>query len=74
MLPEADHQYVIDGYWFHVAELDEQVMSVVAVRDRNGLYDLFVDDQFARQGIATRLWQQALKPCPDGALATTRRT
>lgn len=42
-----------------VAQLDQIVAGVIAIRDHQHIQHLFVDQAFQRKGIATALWQRA---------------
>jgi len=63
MTAEAISQKIQTGYRYHVAEANGTLTGVVAVRDNNHLYHLFVAEQFQRKGIAKKLWQFAMKKC-----------
>ncbi len=51
------------GYKYHVAEMDNRLVGVVAVKNNRHLYHLFVAEQYQRQGIAKKLWQSAMEVC-----------
>lgn len=55
------------GHRHLVAEVDGQLVGVVATRDDSHLFLLFVDDRFHRQGIARVLWNAALSACLSSA-------
>lgn len=63
MTPAAIKSYIQSGYRYHVAEVDNQLVGVVGVKDNTHLYHLFVAEDHHRQGIASRLWQVAVKAC-----------
>jgi GNAT superfamily N-acetyltransferase len=63
MSPDAIENFIQSGYRYHVAELDENLAGVVAVRDNSHLYHLFVAEEYQRKGIARELWQVALGTC-----------
>jgi GNAT superfamily N-acetyltransferase len=52
-------RYIESGYRYHVAEENGELAGVVAVRDSNHLYHLFVSKRFQSQGLARRLWEVA---------------
>ena len=47
------------NFRYQVAESEDQLVGVVAVRDNSHLYHLFVDPAFQRRGMARQLWQLA---------------
>jgi len=49
-----------DGFQFFVAEVDDELIGVSAVRPPCHLYSLFVQTDDQRTGIGQRLWLQAL--------------
>ena len=63
MTPAAIRKYIQSGYRYHVAEVKEQLVGVVAVKDNSHLYHLFVAQDYQRQGIASSLWQLAKQVC-----------
>lgn len=50
-----------ERYRYHVAEADGALAGVIGMRDAAHLYHLFVADGFRGRGIASRLWQTALR-------------
>lgn len=65
MTPEQTRKLIEQGYRYHVAEIDDSLVGVVAVKDNKHLYQLFVAEASQRQGIAKRLWQVAMEACLD---------
>lgn len=63
MTATAIDNFMQSGYVYHVAEIDNTLAGVVAVKDHAHLYHLFVAEQFHRMGIAKKLWQVAMKVC-----------
>ena len=56
----AESQYIADPrYNYIVAYSGETLAGLVAVRDGNHLFHLFVSREFQRCGLAKRLWQTA---------------
>lgn len=63
MTPAAIQKLIQDGYRYHVAEVEDRVVGVVAMRDDRHLYSLFVAEEHQRQGIAKKLWEVAMEAC-----------
>ena len=68
---EAEREYLrSERYWYLLAYSDSQLAGFIAIRDGSHLFHLFVERSHQRQGIARRLWEQALKklcaPNSDG--------
>ena len=63
MSPAAIDKYIDTGYQYHIAEMDGRIVGVVAVRDNSHIYHLFVAEDYQRQGIASKLWQEAKDLC-----------
>ena len=63
MTPQAIEKFIQSGYRYHVAEMDDKLVGVVAVKDNKHLYHLFVAEEYQRQGIAKKLWQLAMEEC-----------
>ncbi|MEH6444374.1 MAG: GNAT family N-acetyltransferase [Oceanospirillaceae bacterium] len=55
--------YIDQGYQYHVAEVNNEIVGVVAVKDNSHLYHLFVDDLYQGKGFAKQLWQHAKSQC-----------
>ncbi|MFT7306469.1 MAG: GNAT superfamily N-acetyltransferase [Candidatus Azotimanducaceae bacterium] len=55
-----------DGYRYHLAEVDGQIIGVVGTRDDVHLFHLFVDERFQGQGISSKLWAIAQAACLAG--------
>ena len=41
------------------------IVGIVGIKDNKHLYQLFVDEDYQRQGIARKLWQFAMQKCLD---------
>ena len=63
MSPEAISAYFDQGYRYHVAERDGEILGIVATRDDTHLYHLFVAEVEQGNGLASRLWQRAKSDC-----------
>ncbi len=63
MNPDAIKKYIDSGYKYHVAEINQQVVGVVGVKDNRHLFHLFVAEQYQRKGIARNLWKTAMETC-----------
>ncbi len=58
--PAAMNGYIAsDAFDYSVGECQGQLAGLVAVRDGQHLFHLFVDTSFQRQGFAARLWAHA---------------
>lgn len=51
--------YIEAGYRYHVAEENGELAGVIAVRDNQHIYYLFVSKRCQGQGLARRLWETA---------------
>ena len=58
-------QFVVDGFRYHVAEVDGTIVGFVGVRDNRHLYHLFVAEPHHHCGIARRLWEFASLECRE---------
>jgi ribosomal protein S18 acetylase RimI-like enzyme len=56
-------QFVADGFRYHVAEVNGQIIGFVGVRGNKHLYHLFVANEFQRQGLGRHLWNVARAEC-----------
>ena len=63
MSADSIRSFINSGFRYFVAETGGTIAGVVATRDDQHLYHLFVDNQFQRQGLARRLWQVAHEAC-----------
>lgn len=59
-----------ERYRFTVARDGARLAGVVALRDTTHLFNLYVDLGYQRQGLATRLWQYAMRQA--GSLGAER--
>lgn len=55
--------YLAAGYEYHVAELDGQLMGVVAMKGNSHLYHLFVAESQQGKGLSRTLWELAKGTC-----------
>ena len=59
---DAEREYLSsERYGYLVAYSPSQLAGFIAIRDRSHLFHLFVARSHQREGIARRLWDQALK-------------
>jgi len=70
---DAEREYLAsERYQYLLAYSDSQLAGFIAIRDGSHLFHLFVKRSYQRQGIARRLWEQALEklclPGSDGGL------
>ena len=65
MKPDVIAKNIQSGYRYHIAEIDGQLVGVVAVRDNSHLFHFFVAEQYQRRGIAKQLWNTAMRVCVD---------
>ena len=70
---QAEREYLAsERYRFLIADSGSQLAGFIAIRDRSHLFHLFVERSHQRQGLARRLWEQALEklctPSSDGSL------
>lgn len=61
--PDGIEKSMQSGFEYHVAEIENQLVGVVGVKENNHLYHLFVSEKFQRQGIAGKLWQFSMEKC-----------
>lgn len=54
---------MLAGFRFHVAEVGDTVVGVIATRDDCHVHHLFVATRHQRKGIARALWRRALADC-----------
>lgn len=55
-----------DNGFMLIAELDHEIVGVIAMRDWSHIFLLFVDGKQQRKGIAKMLLDEALQRCKDG--------
>src|ERR1700741_419036 len=59
---QAEREYLAsERYRYLLAYSGSQLAGFIAIRDGSHLFHLFVDLAHQRQGIARRLWEQALR-------------
>ena len=63
MSADSIRGFINSGFRYFVAETGGTIAGVVATRDDQHLYHLFVDNRFQRQGLARKLWQAAHEAC-----------
>lgn len=63
MSPTCISGYLAAGYEYHVAELDGQLMGVVAMKGNSHLYHLFVAESQQGKGLSRTLWELAKTTC-----------
>ena len=63
MTPATIRKLMQDGYRYHVAETEDHIVGVVAVKDNKHLFQLFVAEELQRRGIAKKLWRVAMEAC-----------
>ena len=58
---QAEREYLAsERYGYLLAYSDSQLAGFIAIRDGSHLFHLFVERSHQRQGVARRLWEQAL--------------
>lgn len=65
MQPQAILGYLHGDHRYWLAEDEQGLAGVVAIKGRNHLYHLFVAERAQGQGLARQLWQYALAQCAD---------
>ena len=55
--------FIVNGYRYHVAELNGELVGFVGVRDNKHLYHLFVTKSMQGRGLGRSLWQFAKEEC-----------
>ena len=60
MTPAAIAKYIRGGYRYHVAEDENEIVGIVAIRENSHLYHLFVAESHQGRGLAKALWQKAM--------------
>ena len=63
MMADGIRQLIESGLRYHLAEIDENIIGIVGMKDNKHLYHLFVDENFQRKGIARQLWNIAMETC-----------
>ncbi|MCW8925693.1 MAG: GNAT family N-acetyltransferase [Xanthomonadales bacterium] len=63
MNPEAIRGYFDQGYRYHVADRDGEILGVVGMKNDTHLYHLFVAEAEQGAGLARRLWETAKSDC-----------
>lgn len=59
---EAEREYLASArYRYLLAYVGSELAGFIAIRDRSHLFHLFVEREHQRQGLARRLWEQALR-------------
>jgi len=57
------HQFIEQGFDYHVAEDKDEIVGVIGIRDNSHLYHLFVAESHQGQGLARVLWEHARERC-----------
>lgn len=57
----AIKDYMEQGFSYLVAQHDDEIVGVVAMKDDSHMFHLFVDKAHHNQGIAKQLWQTILE-------------
>ncbi len=65
MQPEAILAYLHADYRYWLAEDNQGLAGVIAVKGQNHLYHLFVAERAQGQGLARKLWASLLANCPE---------
>lgn len=60
MSPTAIAKYIRSGYRYHLAEIEDEIVGVVAIRENSHLYHLFVAETHQGRGLARALWKKAM--------------
>jgi len=60
MTPAAIAKYIRSGYRYHVAEDEDKIVGIVAIRENSHLYHLFVAESHQGRGLAKALWKKAM--------------
>ena len=63
MTADGIRQLIESGLRYHLAELDDNIIGIVGMKDNKHLYHLFVDENFQGKGIARQLWNIAMANC-----------
>jgi len=56
-------KYFVEGCQYYVAQLSEQIIGVIGIKDNSHLYHLFVAHQHQGYGYARALWLHAKEQC-----------
>src|SRR5690242_1501835 len=56
---EAIRGFIANGFRYHVAEIDGELVGFVGVRENKHLYHLFVSKPLQGRGIGRQLWEFA---------------
>ena len=49
-----------EGFEYWLAENDNQIIGIIALKNKTHLYNLFIDADFHGKGIARKLWDKAI--------------
>jgi GNAT superfamily N-acetyltransferase len=63
MTPDSIQKNIQNGFQYHVAVSENQIVGVIGILDNSHLYQLFVADSHHQQGIASTLWEIARQTC-----------
>lgn len=60
---DAIYKNIKNNFRYHVAELDGDIIGVIAMKENQHLYHLFVAESQQGKGVAKSLWHTAKKAC-----------
>ena len=60
---EAIRGFIANGFRYHVADLNGEIVGFVGIRENKHLYHLFVSKPLHRRGIGRKLWETAKMDC-----------
>lgn len=60
------HRFLLNGFVYHVAEIDGEIAGFIAVREYKHLYHMFVAKKYHGRGIASALWEVARRAAVEG--------
>jgi len=63
MAPSCISDYLDAGYQYHVAQLNGELIGVIAMKDNSHLYHLFVAESQQGKGLSRILWELARDAC-----------
>jgi len=55
---QSIREYMDQGFFYLVAEEEQSIIGVIAIKDNSHMFHLFVDQNHHQRGIAKMLWQQ----------------
>jgi GNAT superfamily N-acetyltransferase len=63
LVPKQIAKNIHSGFRYHVAEIGDQIIGVIGIKENRHIYHLFVAEDYQRKGIATQLWKTAKDAC-----------